>query len=397
MESVAGTHVVGDDLFGRERELTQIWQKLERGAHLLMTAPGRVGKTSLMMELHHDPRNGWIVAYANVEACTAPDEIIAEIIAALAEKEEFKQKFLDETIGCIKKTAGWVGSFLIGIFRAEIRPAMKNNWKREADRFQKRLQLFIPDDRKVLIIIDELPTPINNMLKSENQKREAETFMSWLRELRQDQKLRNKVHTLVSGSIGMEGVMRRMRKSSLINDMTTYHLSSWSKETAAKFLRKLSDRAECKLTDLAIEEMLTLLQDPIPYHVHLYFEMLQTEFASNNGSMPAGLVERCFKEQLASFQGVAHLGHYRKNLELIFETQEKRRIAQQILRAASAQRNGIKVSELGSNSYQEQQETQSIIAELIAEKFLVVENGNLKFCSNLLRFWWKKHEVGVWE
>lgn len=142
--------------------------------------------------------------------------------------------------------------------------------------------------------------------------------------------------------------------------------------------------------------MLTLLQDPIPYHVHLYFEMLQTELASNNGSMPAGSIERCFKEQLAGFQGTAYLGHYREKLESIFETQEKRRIAQQVLRAASAQKNGIKISELGSNSNQEQQEIQPIITELVAEKFLVIENGNLKFCSNLLRFWWRTHVVGVW-
>ena len=361
-----------------------------------MTAPRRVGKTSLMMELHRDPRNGWVVVYADVEACTAPDEIIAEILGVLAEKDEFQQRFWDKRIGSIKKAAGRVGSFSIDIFKVEMRPAMKNNWKREAERLQKRLQSLILDDRKVLIIIDELPTPINNMLKSESKKGEAEKFMSWLRKLRQDQKHRNKVHTLVGGSIGMGGVMRRMGRSSLINDMTTYHLSSWSKETAANFLRKLSDRAKYKLTEPAIEEMLTLLQDPIPYHVHLYFEMLQTELSFNNGSMPAGLIERCFKEQLASFQDAAYLGHYREKLESIFETQEKRRIAQQVLRAASAQKSGIKISELGSNSNQDRQEVQPIITELVAEKFLVIENGNLKFCPNLLRFWWRTHVVGVW-
>ena len=40
MESVAGAPVVGEDLFGRERELAHIWRMQEHSAHVLMTAQG---------------------------------------------------------------------------------------------------------------------------------------------------------------------------------------------------------------------------------------------------------------------------------------------------------------------------------------------------------------------
>ena len=199
---------------------------LERGAHVLMTAPRQVGKTSLMREMECDPRNGWIVVYADVEACTEPGDIIAEILGEIAKKEEFKKKFWDEMSDLFDKAAGWVGSISVAIFKAEIRSAMKGNWQRGVEKFRNLLRSSTPNDRKLLIIIDELPTSINNMLKNEEQKREAEIFLSWLRKLRQDQKLRNKVHTLLGGSIGVESVMRRMGKSLLINDMTTYHLLS---------------------------------------------------------------------------------------------------------------------------------------------------------------------------
>ena len=124
------------------------------------------------------------------------------------------------------KAGGEVSSISAATFKAEIRSAMKSNWKREAEKFQNRLHSSMPDECRLLIIIDELPIPINNMIKDERQKREAEIFLSWLRKLRQDQKLRNKVHILVGGSIGMEGVMRRMGKSFLINDMTIFNLLS---------------------------------------------------------------------------------------------------------------------------------------------------------------------------
>ena len=395
MESVAGAPVVGDDLFGREQELAHIWRMLERGAHVLMTAPRRVGKTSLMREMERDPRDGWIVAYADVEACTEPGGVIAEILGEIAEKEEFKKRYRDEMSDLFGKISERVSSISVATLKAEIRSAVKSNWKREAEKFRNLLRSSTPNDRKLLIIIDELPIPINNMLKNEEQRREAEIFLSWLRKLRQDQKLRNKVHTLVGGSIGMEGVMRRMGKSSLINDMKTYHLPSWSKETAAKFLRKLSEREQFQLGESSIEEMLALLQDPIPYHVHLFFEKLQTELADKSGLMSAESIKRCFDEQLAGFQGAAHLEHYKEKLESIFETQEEKSMAREILKAACMQQNGIKNSDINTANSEGKKTIQLVLNELIVEKFLAIENGNVRFCSNLLRCWLRKQVVGV--
>ena len=362
---------------------------------VLMTAPRRAGKTSLMRELERDPSDGWIVAYADVEACTEPGGVIAEILGEIAEKEEFKKRYRDEMSDLFGKISERVSSISVVTLKAEIRSAVKSNWKREAEKFRNLLRSSTPNDRKLLIIIDELPIPINNMLKNEEQRREAEIFLSWLRKLRQDQKLRNKVHTLVGGSIGMEGVMRRMGKSSLINDMKTYHLPSWSKETAAKFLRKLSEREQFQLGESSIEEMLALLQDPIPYHVHLFFEKLQTELADKSGLMSAESIKRCFDEQLAGFQGAAHLEHYKEKLESIFETQEEKSMAREILKAACMRQNGIKNSDINTANSEGKKTIQLVLNELIVEKFLAIENGNAGFCSNLLRCWWRRQVVGV--
>ena len=194
----------------------------------------------------------------------------------------------------------------------------------------------------------------------------------------------------------MEGVMRRMgRKSSLINGMKTYHLPSWPKETAAKFLRKLSEHEQFRLDESSIEVMLALLQDPVPYHVHLFFEKLQNELASKSGPMLAESIERYFDEQLAGFQGTAHLEHYMEKLESIFETQEEMNMANEILKAVCMLQNGIKNSDIDATNSEGKKAIQLILNELIAEKFLAIENGDAGFCSNLLRCWWRKQVVGA--
>ena len=49
MRNITGQAVVGDDLYGRDYELDRLWERLEQGEHILMLAPRRVGKTSLIV------------------------------------------------------------------------------------------------------------------------------------------------------------------------------------------------------------------------------------------------------------------------------------------------------------------------------------------------------------
>ncbi len=67
VSNVTGAPVCGADLFGREYEMTDLWRRLERGEHILMVAPRRVGKSSLMQELKRAPRQGWTVFYSDLE------------------------------------------------------------------------------------------------------------------------------------------------------------------------------------------------------------------------------------------------------------------------------------------------------------------------------------------
>ena len=84
MRNIIGQAVLGDDLYGRDYELDRLWENLEQGEHILMLAPRRVGKTSLMLELHRAPRENWEVIYVDVEGGDGPADCVASILAELA-------------------------------------------------------------------------------------------------------------------------------------------------------------------------------------------------------------------------------------------------------------------------------------------------------------------------
>lgn len=93
MHNITGQAVIGDDLYGREYELKRLWELLEQGDHILMLAPRRVGKTSLMLELRRAPRRNWDVFYVDVEACKGPADCIAAVLAELATDSRYRSRF----------------------------------------------------------------------------------------------------------------------------------------------------------------------------------------------------------------------------------------------------------------------------------------------------------------
>ena len=264
MECVVGPPVTGDNLFGRENELNHIWDRLESGAHVLMTAPRRVGKTSLMMELKREPKPGWTVVYADVEACTDAHRCISEIVDELLRQPRFKKYF--QWTQLIESFQNFTGGFDFHVHSVSVerKPHANRSWIRYAKRVLNCVEKMANEDIKLLIIIDELPIAIARMATATN---EAELFLSWYRQLRQSPQLQRKVSTLVGGSIGLYGIVRRLSTSRQINDFISLPIDSWSKTTAAQFLQQLGISQGFPISDKYIKQMLNMLEDPVPYHV----------------------------------------------------------------------------------------------------------------------------------
>ena len=198
MRNVIGQAVVGDDLYGRDYELARLWERLEQGEHILMLAPRRVGKTSLMLELRRAPRGNWNVIYVDVEQGDGPADFVAAVLAALAADHRYRSRF--EAIpfsGAVKDVLGHLQPVRvdIGVLRVELKRAIGREWNRAADQLQARLASLPAADANLLIIVDELPFLVSRMLRTAERKPDAEMLLSRLRHWRQAPKFRSKVHT----------------------------------------------------------------------------------------------------------------------------------------------------------------------------------------------------------
>ena len=394
MRNIIGQAVVGDDLYGRTYELGRLWELLEQGQHILMLAPRRVGKTSLMLELRRAPRENWDVFYVDVEGGEGPADFVAAILAALAAAPRYRTRF--ESIpfsNAVKNVLTRLTSVAVNIdvLRVELKGAMGREWGHAADHLQARLATLSDSDIDLLIIVDELPLLISRMLRSDGGHREVELLLSRLRHWRQAPELRGRVHTLVGGSIGLEGVLRRAGLSGLINDITPFRLEAWGRTTAIEFLDGVGRDSEFPLDQDSITHILELLGDPVPYHVQLFLSALRDACQGEPARISPNLIEQCFVERLAGAAGTAHLDHYATRLEIAFNPEEYT-TARSILSHA-CNRTGVSLARLQDLTQPNETTFQSVLRDLQADGYLDRQGDHLGFRSNLLREWWGKHHV----
>jgi len=74
MKIVIGQATRGEDFFPRPKITNEIWAKLEAGSNVLLVAPRRIGKSSILFDLLDNPKEGYIVIYYTSESVNNHNE-----------------------------------------------------------------------------------------------------------------------------------------------------------------------------------------------------------------------------------------------------------------------------------------------------------------------------------
>src|SRR5579864_6796305 len=82
LKRATGNWVVGDRFWDREVEMALFKERLAEGAHLLLTAPRRIGKTSLLKETARRMEGEFLCLYVDLEKAESPADAVVELSLA---------------------------------------------------------------------------------------------------------------------------------------------------------------------------------------------------------------------------------------------------------------------------------------------------------------------------
>ena len=390
MKSSTGRWVSGGDFFDREAELQILETRVRDFNHVLLTGQRRMGKTSVTRELGRRlGEGGWVFLPTDVQGATCPEDVIA----ALAESVH---PIRPVARGFAPTPRRWAGDSIEEYagghdVRFRIRASLDaGNWRRYGEQV---LHDCAYHERPVLLVIDELPIFLNRLLHDADGARLVDEFLSWLRGTLQDVGDGSLV-VLVSGSIGLEPLVRRLGIPDRINHLDPFRLGPWSRETSVACLEILAASYQLTLDDGVADAVYEAIGLGIPHHVQAFFAHLR-DFATTHRRDRVSVtdVQEVYHRGLLGPSGQNDLVHYETRLKEGLDD-ETFRLAKEILAEAAIQR----VFSVEARRWLEVLSAASVddpaariamaLEILVHDGYLESTGDGYRFASLLLRDWW---------
>ena len=388
--------VRGEDFFGRDSFVRQVSDKLHEGNHVLLAAPRRFGKTSVMYRLMDQPLWDYHVVHIDLEGLDHSADLIARLlestarVSALAKIVSGFSTLAKKLTDLVRDNAEEIEIFKV---RLKFRESIGPNWREQAAVFMRRLASA---DQPVVFFLDELPLMLDRLLKSEEGTAEAIALMRWLRELRQAPDL----HTLrfvLAGSIGIERLLNQIGEIATINDFERMKLQPYTQTVAEQFLERLSDSYNFRLDNETRAAMLAMIGPPVPYFLQVVFSETRKACDDETVEPSVALVERVYREKVLGEDCKTYFDHYYTRLRLYYPIHlEKaaKSILRELAEVGEMTRDAcLQLYRQETGDRADFDEFAGLMVDLEYEFYVAFDQDQrrYRFACKLLRDWWLRH------
>ena len=387
--------VDGDRFWNRDAEIELCIEYLSQGTHLLLVAPRRIGKTSLMREVGRRLQDKFLCLHIDLQKAESPADAVVELSLATQQYAPLWEKV--KTI--FKNVLDQVESVQVNEVGVTLRGGLTSgDWRAKGDRL---LELLAGADKRVVLFLDEVPILVNRLLKGNDyqitpeRRQQTDAFLSWLRD--NSIRHRDKLVFVVAGSIGLEPVVRQANLSATLNTLTPFDLSPWNRETASGCIRALARGSNLDLQPGSLEAMLERLGVYIPHHVQMFFDYVyRITKLRGISSVSKQLVEEVYQNNMLGTRGHAELSHMEERLKMVLGP-DLHPLALDLLTeaAVSGRLTGEAAKELLTRNLGDapsggDEALREILSILEHDGYLRQPTTNeYVFVSKLLKDWWK--------
>ncbi len=392
--------VEGDRFYDREGELEALTERVHDGTHTLLTAQRRMGKTSLVRELlrrlKHEGRFETI--FVDLEAADTPADAIAEIGAQSRSAQGAWRRIKSGFANVFQGVVDRVDTLTVTEVQVKLRAGIDaGNWQHKGDEIFAALA---ENERPVVLAIDELPILVNRLLKGQDyrmtptRKQTVDGLMTWLR--KNGQTHRGRIRMILSGSVGLEPILRQAGLSAHANIFSSFDLKPWDEETAAQCLAALAKTYKLDLPDAVRHDMCRRLRCQVPHHVQQFFDGLH-EYLRRAGRQSATPqdVEHVYTDEMLGARGQTDLDHYESRLKMVLGT-ELYRLALNLLTEAATDDGRLRSAAIEQYAVHfsgpaeaDPDPVTNVLYVLEHDGYLVRQGDDYRFVSGLLEDWWR--------
>lgn len=392
-----GKVVTGPSFWDREAEKRLFIERLDEGAHQLLVAQRRMGKTSLMAEVADKVSDRYVCLFVDLQKCCGEPDAVVELSLKVQPHKGLWQKARNVFGNVLDGVADRVGRIQIGDLGVTLRSGLTaGNWRQKGDEL---LSVLAGSGKPVIILFDEVPILVNRLLKGEEHKitaqgkHRADVFMSWLR----DNSIRHqgRIRMVLSGSIGLAPVLHQARLSATINNFIPLEIGPWDHEIAIGCINALAAQYTIELEDGVPELMVDRLGCCIPHHVQMFFSHIH-EHCLKREVMRCTVsdAEEIYKKNVLGVRGHIEMVHYEERLEQVLDKETCAFALDMLTEAAVVGRLTTKALAAFQDEYSLMSTDvralqKDILWVLEHDGYLKKEPRGYVFVSKLVCDWWK--------
>jgi hypothetical protein len=318
-----GPPVIGDDFYPRPH-LIQTLTRALNGGHVAFLGPRRTGKTSCLRAIVTNPPAGCVPLLLNLEKHHSITDWLKDMFAATRVALNLpnpKLGWLREKGGDFLKRLEKIDFHGVAI---ELSGSKAPAWRPSADAF---LKLLKESDAPLLFLLDEFPAFLNLVVRKTSRD-EVEAALNWFRSARHELS-DSSARFLVTGSIGLKSVVRRLGLAPTINDFDVREIPPLKDPEALDLLHRLAADNNVPLDDPGCLYILKLLGANWPILIQLFISEIQDEAFTK--SPTRGELDGIYRERLVCGSRNKYCDNMFDRLKEIFSESECR-LAREILR-----------------------------------------------------------------
>jgi hypothetical protein len=277
--TIIGPPAEGTKYLARPKLQKGLWEAILNGEHIILTAPRRVGKTSVMMALAAQIKPEAILIYENIESDGSSREFYQRLQRLLIEHLSTKDRLTGAMRDWFRsRTLTGASIKSVTIAKVELDP------KAELLALVKALGA---EPYRVVLMLDEFPEVLMAIRKKEGEDA-ALDILHTLREIRHSADFKN-FSTVIAGSIGLQHVVSMMGRLTTINDTRTIDIPVLTEAEAQELLDLMLNEATIQLDGPTRQHMLNAVGHLLPFHLQLLTVEIDrlAEFQKNDTVTPA--------------------------------------------------------------------------------------------------------------
>lgn len=289
MDNITGKAVVNKDYLSSRLYLVEELRLLVRKTSVIIDAPRRFGKTSLVKELMFeenrklDQEREFNILFFELEGEETIDAFCFAFFKELLKLYSVRGK-IDMLAGLLgdlwNAIANRIGKIKLPQFELDLREKTRSydflRWKEKIVPLLHGLNSF---EKRTVIVFDEFPDMLMNFRIKGTEPfghlQATDRITAWLRELRQKSDGEVKYQFVFCGSVNLRKTLQDMGIGKRINDLEPLHIPPMLLKESELLIKNLMNKYDIEIERDAIDFMISKITDGSPYYGQILFKALR--------------------------------------------------------------------------------------------------------------------------